>query len=468
MKKLHKVGKFYTRIIMNNIGIFIFIGILSVIFNDHGWFPDKDMYAISQLVYKVILPSFIAYEGGRAVSGREGGIAGVLAVAGVIWSGSSAELFGAMLLGPAAGYLWKRETSWIEEKFPSSMQMLGKNLIIGITGGLFSAAGIYLILPLLEWILTWLFSGISFLARYNMTACLSIFIEPAKVFFLNNVVNHMLLVPVGMEQIQKTGSTVLFLLETNPGPGIGVILALFYMKRINKNETASVLTAHALGGIHEVYFPLILSNLWLLPAVIVGGLAGNITFQISNAAVKGVVSPGSIFTILIMADSGCRWKVLAGILISSAASFLSGVLFLKKSFVYQKKHPFQKIPPFQKKETDKKQKDELQQEHIQEKSMEESVKKIAFVCDGGIGSSVMGAALLRRKLQSMGKAEITVEAFAADLVPEDIDVVICQKDFYSLHGDSLKNRRIYLVDSLLQTEECMILFQKNEGGEAEK
>ena len=193
MKKLHKVGKFYTRIIMNNIGIFIFIGILSVIFNDHGWFPDKDMYAISQLVYKVILP-FIAYEGGRAVSGREGGIAGVLAVAGVIWSGSSAELFGAMLLGPAAGYLWKRETSWIEEKFPSSMQMLGKNLIIGITGGLFSAAGIYLILPLLEWILTWLFSGISFLARYNMTACLSIFIEPAKVFFLNNVVNHMLLV----------------------------------------------------------------------------------------------------------------------------------------------------------------------------------------------------------------------------------------------------------------------------------
>lgn len=116
MKKLHKVGKFYTRIIMNNIGIFIFIGKPSVIFNDHGWFPDKDMYAISQLVYKVILPSFIAYEGGRAVSGKEGGIAGVLAVTGLIWHQSSAELLGAMLLGPAAGYLWKKECLWIEKK----------------------------------------------------------------------------------------------------------------------------------------------------------------------------------------------------------------------------------------------------------------------------------------------------------------------------------------------------------------
>lgn len=465
MKKLHKVGKFYTRIIMNNIGIFIFIGILSVIFNDHGWFPDKDMYAISQLVYKVILPSFIAYEGGRAVSGKEGGIAGVLAVTGLIWHQSSAELLGAMLLGPTAGYLWKKECLWIEKKVPSSMQMLGKNLILGTTGALFSAAGIYLILPLLERTAELFFSGISFLTRYNMTACLSIFIEPAKVFFLNNVVNHMMLVPAGMEQIRETGSTVLFLMETNPGPGIGVILALFYMKKLHKNETASVLTAHALGGIHEVYFPFVLADLRLLPAVILGGMTGNIVFQISKSAVKGMVSPGSIFTILLMADSGCRWKVLAGILLSAATSFLTGVLILKKASVYQKKHSSPKISSSQKKETEEEPESRLQQERTQEENMEKSLKKIAFVCDGGIGSSVMGAALLRRKLQSLGKTEITVEAYALDLVPGDIDIIICQKDFYNIHGSVLENRQVHLVDSLLQTEECMALFRENERGE---
>lgn len=465
MKKLHKVGKFYTRIIMNNIGIFIFIGILSVIFNDHGWLPDKNMYAISQLAYKVILPSFIAYEGGRSVGGKEGGIAGVLAISGVIWHESSAELLGAMLLGPAAGYLWKKECLWVEKKFPSSMQMLGKNMLLGTTGALFSAADIYLILPLLEKTTALFFSWISFLTRCNMTACLSFFIEPAKVFFLNNVVNHMMLVPAGMEQIQETGSTILFLLETNPGPGIGVILALFYAKKLHKNETASVLTAHALGGIHEVYFPFILSDLRLLPAVILGGLAGNISFHISKAAVKGMISPGSIFSILIMADSGCRWKILAGILLSAIVSFLTGILILKKPSVYEKKYSFQKIPSSSQKETDADPEGALQQEPVQEENMRHSVKKIAFVCDGGIGSSVMGAALLRRKLQALGKTEINVEAYAVDLVPTDIDIIICQKDFYSIHGSLLANRQVHLVDSLLQTEDCMALFCENEGGE---
>lgn len=345
------------------------------------------------------------------------------------------------------------------------MQMLGKNLILGTTGALFSAAGIYLILPLLERTAELFFSGISFLTRYNMTACLSIFIEPAKVFFLNNVVNHMMLVPAGMEQIRETGSTVLFLMETNPGPGIGVILALFYMKKLHKNEAASVLTAHALGGIHEVYFPFVLADLRLLPAVILGGMTGNIVFQISKSAVKGMVSPGSIFTILLMADSGCRWKVLAGILLSAATSFLTGVLILKKASVYQKKHSSPKISSSQKKETEEEPESRLQQERTQEENMEKSLKKIAFVCDGGIGSSVMGAALLRRKLQSLGKTEITVEAYALDLVPGDIDIIICQKDFYNIHGSVLENRQVHLVDSLLQTEECMALFRENERGE---
>lgn len=453
MKRLHRVGKFYTRIIINNIGIFIFIGLLSVVFHDHGWFPNEDMYAISQLVYRVILPAFIAYEGGKAAGGKEGGIAAALAAAGLIYKDSSAELFGAMILGPVVGLIWKKTEAFLQKSLPSSMQMLAGNLALGITGGVAAAAGIYLFLPLLERTTAVFFGGISFLSRHGMTVFFSLFIEPAKVFFLNNIVNHMMLIPLGMEQLQETGSSVLFLLETNPGPGAGILLALFYRKQLQKNQAMSLLTAHALGGIHEVYFPFVLADLRLLLPLILGGMAGNLCFLVLNAGLAGVVSPGSVFTVFLMAGAGSGFRVLIGILLSACVSFLAGCLILKKKPETESHLP---EPPRQK-----------ENEKIMERPVENPIKKIAFVCDGGMGSSVMGAALLRRRLGALGISEVTVEAFAVDLVPGEVDLVVCQKDFYQLHGAQLGSRKVHLVDSLLQPDECMVLFQKPEEGEME-
>lgn len=275
MEKLNKLGKFYTRIIMKHIGIFIFIGILFVVFHDQGWFPNENMYAISQLVYEVVLPALLAFEGGRKVGETGGGILAVLATAGLLTAESSVGILGAMVLGPAAGFLWRKEEPLIEKYAGAGFQMLGKNLAMGITGSVLAVFSYYLVSPVLAMATGLAGRMMNLLITYRAIGLLSVIIEPLKVFFMNNVVNHAILVPLGMEQLQETGSSVLFLLETNPGPGLGMLAALFVVKKERRNEYLSAIAAELAGGIHEVYFPFVWSDLRLLAPLILGGMAGN-------------------------------------------------------------------------------------------------------------------------------------------------------------------------------------------------
>ena len=80
------------------------------------------------------------------------------------------------------------------------------------------------------------------------------------------------------------------------------------------------------------------------------------------------------------------------------------------------------------------------------------IERIVFVCDGGVGSSAMGAAIFRRILARQGITDIQVEAFAADLVPEDADILVCQKDFSRVLPEKLLRRELYMVDNLVSSE----------------
>ena len=251
MEKLHKIGKFYTRIILKHIGIFLFVGLLFVVFCDHGWLPDEEIYAISQLVYVVVLPVLIAYEGGRMITGEEGGILAVLAMSGLLVSESAIGILGAMMAGPAAGYIWKYEQRFLKDKMGSSFQMLVKNLAIAVTGGILAVAGYYLISPALQVVTELVYQAVNMLVTRGWIAMAGLIIEPAKVFFLNNLTNHAVLVPLGMEQVQETGRSVLFLLEANPGPGFGLMLALSFKQKDRRSEYATAMIAQAIGGIHE-------------------------------------------------------------------------------------------------------------------------------------------------------------------------------------------------------------------------
>lgn len=435
MKKIQRVGKFYTRIIMRNIGIFIFIGLLSVIFHEQGWLPNKNIYAISQLAYQMILPFMIAYEGGQMLGGTAGGIQAVLAVSGVLVANPSVGFFCGMLMGPLAGWLWKWEERWVIGKWGASMQMLVKNLCMGLTGGVLALLGFYLLSPLLSAAARGISYGVNILVEHRMLGALNVVIEPAKVFFLNNMMEHSVLVPLGMTQAQQTGSSILFLLESNPGPGLGLLCALYYVKREKRSEYASAILAEAAGGIHEVYFSCVWSNLKLLVPLILGGVSGTLCFEILGAGAQSAVSPGSVFTILLMAGKQRTIPVLIGVCVSALVTFAGSLLLLRGK----------------NKKEDSGMKIDRKEEIPIQKGKE--IQYIAFVCDGGMGSSAMGAALFRRLLRQEGIADIRVEAFAADLVPAEVDLLICQKDFSRFLPEEIRDKDIYTVESLVGAEE---------------
>lgn len=437
MGTLHRIGKFYSRIIMKNIGICIFAGLLFVVFQDGGWCSSEDIYAISQLAYTVVLPVMIAYEGGKEISGYGGGLLAVLAVCGVAVSGPSISILGAMVLGPGLGWVWKQEEAFLERNVSSKMQMLGRNLCLGMSGAVFAVVSGSFLLPMLKGITAVIYQAVDFLIQHHLTGALSILIEPAKVFFFNNVINHAILTPMGVSQVQETGRSVLFLLESNPGPGFGVLAALYYVNQKKRGDYAAAMIAQAAGGIHEVYFPFVLSDLRLLLPLIAGGIAGNLCFGLWGAGLQGVVSPGSIFSILLMTGGERILPVLGGILVSAGISFGGSLAVLRRE-----------------------RREELEPE--EEKQMEKrgEIKKIAFVCDGGMGSSAMAAALFRRALKRAGIEGIQVSAFAADLVPEDQELLVCQKDFYRMLPEKMKEREIYLLDNLIQAEQYTGLVEE--------
>lgn len=457
MKTLHKIGKFYTKIIMKNIGIFIFIGILFVVFHDRGWFPNEDMYAISQLIYQIVIPVLIAYEGGNVLGGSGGGVLAVLAVSGILSVRAEVGMLGAMTLGPVAGYLWKREETFLREKVGSSMQMLARNLAIACTGAVLAAVGMWMIVPLLTVTTSVLFYGIHRMVEYKLTACLSVIIEPMKVFFLNNIVNHGIMVPLGLSQVQESGSSILFLLEANPGPGLGMLAALWYRGRERRGEYLPALVAESAGGIHEVYFPYVLANMKLLIPLIIGAMAGSFCFELLDAGVQGVISPGSIFVVLLMAGKQKLGAVLVGVVVSAVVSFAGSVLVLN----------MKKCSP----ETEKSRTGEVMRETEREKGNTEiiadtPIRRIAVVCDAGVGSSAMGAALFRRTLAKAGVTEVRVDAYAADMIPEGMDLIVCQREFSRMLPDEVDQSLVSTVESLvaaIEYERLVEMIQKRNG-----
>ena len=456
MEIVQKTGRFYTGIIMRNIGIFIFIGLLSVLFQPDGWIPNETMYAVSQFAYNYALPSMIAFAGGDRIGGHEGGILSVLALCGILLNAPEMGLFGAMITGPVCGFIWKREGKMLENSRFAELQMLLKNLTLGITGGILAAIEYYLVTKSVDLVAAVLEQIVTFLIRKNYIAFLNVLIEPAKIFFLNNIVNHGIFVPLGMRQAGQTGRSILFLLETNPGPGLGVILGLILYYRKDKKrrrELMSVAVTEAVGGVHEVYFPLILENMRLLVPLVLGGMTGTVCFSLFQCGTAGVVSPGSMITILILSDPNLILKTALGILASTAVSgFFTVVCMRGKKKSYENR-------PNEAVDTTEDPGKEMKTEMTEKEIYYHNLQKVGFVCDGGMGSSAMGAALFRRNLAVHGIQGIEVKAYAVDLIPDDLDLIVCQKDFYQLHGE-IQKLNCYVISGFTAKEEYEELVEK--------
>ncbi|MEK5494870.1 PTS mannitol transporter subunit IICBA [Paenibacillus sp. FSL R7-0297] len=429
--RVQQFGRMLSGMVMPNIGAFIAWGLITALFIPTGWYPNESLAALVDPMIKYLLPLLIGYTGGQMVHGKRGGVIGAVVTMGVIVGSSIPMFLGAMLVGPLAGWVLKQFDKAVEGKIKAGFEMLVNNFSLGIIGGVLSVGALKGIGPLVEGLTNILSNGVEFLVNHNLLPLINIIIEPAKVLFLNNAINHGVLGPIALEQSQRVGKSILFMLESNPGPGLGILLAYWLVgKGSAKSSAPGAIIIHFLGGIHEIYFPYILMNPRLILAVIGGGVSGTFTFQMLGAGLVASPSPGSIFAYFAMTPKGGYLPMLAGVIVATVVSFALAALLLKT--VKKNDEEEMDIEEAAAKVKDMKSAGTAAQTAATATTVAANVRtkanvnKIVFACDAGMGSSAMGASVLRKKLQSAG-VNITVVNSAVSEIPADADIVVTQK-----------------------------------------
>lgn len=427
--RVQKFGRFLSAMVMPNIGAFIAWGLITALFIPTGWLPNEDLAKLVGPMITYLLPLLIGYTGGKMIHDVRGGVVGAVATMGVVVGADIPMFLGAMMLGPLGGWCMKKVDQMLDGKVRTGFEMLVNNFSAGIVGGILTLLAFSSIGPVVEALSNLLAAGVQGIVNLGLLPLANILIEPAKVLFLNNAINHGILSPIGLDEAAKAGQSIFFLLETNPGPGLGILLAYWLVGRGNAKQSApGAVIIHFFGGIHEIYFPYILMNPRLILAVIGGGMAGVFIFTLLGAGLVAPPSPGSIFALSAMAPRGGLLPVLAGVVGATAVSFLIAAALLKMS---------SKSNDDELEQATEKMK-ELKGNQVAAAKMEEStlvtaseVKKVVFSCDAGMGSSAMGAATLRKKFKEAGLDEITVINTAINDIPEDADIIITHKSLTS-------------------------------------
>ena len=381
---LRRFGHRLSGMIMPNLSIFIAWSLLSLV---AGYTTGNLRLALSEvetIMIRVVLPILIGFTGGKMFEEQRGGVVAAIATVGVIVSTDVPQLFGAMFIGPLAGYTFAKIEQILLPKVKEGYEMLTKNFLAGIVGGLLCCFGILVVAPAVESASFWLYQFSSWLIEANLLPLVHVFLEPLKVLFFNNAINHGLLTPLGLEGASQTGQSILFLLETNPGPGVGVLVAFLLFGPVGQRKTAGGATMiQLIGGIHEIYFPFVLMDPRLFLAVIAGGMSGTLVFQIFNVGLSAPASPGSLVAILANAPTDARLAVFSGIFVSFLCSFAIASLLLKRQ------RGIEPVSMIKMKEED------------QVETVTPNYQQILFVCDAGMGSSAMGASLLSRQLKAV-------------------------------------------------------------------
>ncbi len=320
--RVQRFGGYLAGMIMPNIAAFIAWGLITALFIPTGWLPNEKMATLVGPMILTLLPILIGYTGGRMVHGQRGAVVGAIATMGVIVGTDIPMFLGAMIIGPLAGYIIKLVDKFFEDRVPSGFEMLIDNFTAGIIGGAMAIAGLYGIGPVVRAVTNVAGDGVDWLVANNLLPLVSILVEPAKVLFLNNAINHGVLSPLGVAEVTEKGQSVLFMIETNPGPGLGILLAyLFFGPKALRPTAPGAIIIHFLGGIHEIYFPYVLMKPKLIIAAIAGGMAGVTTAMVTGAGLVSTPSPGSIFAYLAVTPRGEHFAVLSSVVIATAVSF---------------------------------------------------------------------------------------------------------------------------------------------------
>ena len=419
--KVQRLGSHLSGMVMPNIGAFIAWGVITALFIETGWLPNEQLAALVGPMITYLLPLLIGYTGGSRVHGQRGAVVGAIATMGVIVGADVPMFIGAMIMGPLGGWVIKKFDDMFADKIRAGFEMLVNNFSAGLLGFALAVLGFYVIGPVVATLTTMMGNGVEFIINARLLPLANIFIEPAKILFLNNAINHGILTPLGTEQSVATGKSILYLLEANPGPGLGVLLAFtLFGKGSARSSAPGAMIIHFLGGIHEIYFPYVMMKPLLFLAVIAGGISGTFTLQVFNAGLQAAASPGSIFAILSMTPRG--WMnyvgVIAGVLVATIVSFLVAMIILK---------------------SDKSAEEDLLAETQAAVAAEKAaskgqatatpsasyakINKIIFACDAGMGSSAMGASVLRNMVKKAG-VDVPVTNSAINNLKDDPQALV--------------------------------------------
>lgn len=433
--RIQQVGRFLSGMVMPNIGAFIAWGLITALFIDTGWLPNKQFSALVGPMITYLLPLLIGYTGGKMVHNQKGAVIGAIATMGVIISKPDMPMFlGAMLVGPLAAWVLKKFDDVFESKVKVGFEMLYNNFSIGIIGMIIALIALVSIGPVMVGISNAFSTMVSFLVDRGLLFLTSIIVEPAKILFLNNAINHGIFTPLGTQQVAEVGKSIFFLIETNPGPGMGVLLAyMLFGKGSAKSTAPGAAIIHFFGGIHEIYFPYVLMKPQLVLAVIAGGMSGVATFSIFNVGLSASPSPGSILALLALTPKGSFLGVILGVSISMIVSFLVSSVIIKAT-----SHQDEDFEEFQ----------EVSSSLKAESKGLSKINKIIVACDAGMGSSAMGATMLKNELKKQGLS-IEVDHVSIDQLDNSAQLIITHESLRNRAHHKVPNTQIITLTNFM-------------------
>ena len=479
--RVQKLGTALSNMVMPNIGAFIAWGLITALFIEQGWLqalftslqdPDGwvakiggwgsyDGAGIVGPMITYLLPLLIGFTGGRMVHGNRGAVVGAIATMGVVAGADVPMFMGAMIMGPLGGWCMKKLDALWEGKIRPGFEMLVDNFSAGILGMLLAIFGFFGIGPIVSGFTRGAGSAVDFLVNNNLLPLTSILIEPAKVLFLNNAINHGVLTPLGTTQALETGKSILFLLEANPGPGLGLLLAfMFFGKGAARASAPGAAIIQFFGGIHEIYFPYVLMKPKLIIATILGGMTGVFINVLFGSGLRAPAAPGSIIAIYAQTASGSFLGVTLSVLGAAAVSFVVAAFLLK---------------------TDKATDDgdltaaTASMESMKGKKSSVSglltgggrIQNIVFACDAGMGSSAMGASVLRKMVNAAGFGDVKVTNQSIANLTDSYGLVVTHRDLTDRAKQRTGSAVHVSVEDFMSTpayDEIVELLRKTNGG----
>ncbi len=486
---VQRFGTFLSGMVMPNIAAFIAWGIITALFIPTGWLPFAPLgggeaggttwTGLVGPMITYLLPLLIAYTGGRMVYNVRGGVIGAVVTMGVIIGAEGTVMFlGAMICGPLAAWILKQVDKIWAGRIRPGFEMLVDNFSSGILGFLLALGAFFGLAPVIKWFSEVLGGAVGWLIDTGLIPLASIIVEPAKVLFLNNAINHGVFTPLGTEQSLATGKSLLFLVEANPGPGAGLLLAITLFGVGAARATApGAFIIQFLGGIHEVYFPYVLAKPILVLALIAGGASGVLTNVIFHSGLVAPAAPGSIFAVLAQTEKNSYVGVILSVVLAAAVTFAISMLILlasRKRDLAAEAEADARLAASVAQTTANKGKESsvlsgLAASVASGNVATKTIEKVVFACDAGMGSSAMGASVLRNKFKKAGIDADVTNAAIANLTGDE-DLIITQSELTPRAKQKVPDAIHVSVDNFMNSpryDEVVELVKNQQDGAAE-